>query len=211
MNGKAFGIGCCAVIVLSACGHGTTIIKKASATPSPSSVTANALILGVEEVGRISGVDGLTAAPSKHEPSHFPRPGAPQSCQPPYQDDLSFGTGWTQYRSDAYAASTSPGPGRASMMADILQAVAVYPDVDSARAQFDRVDGSLKACAALQDASYDYAVKKPDDTTLAGSTTGSAFSYRVKATALVKVAALGMPDPERVASEVLQHITDRIH
>lgn len=96
-------------------------------------------------------------------------------------------------------------------MADILQAVAVYKDADSARAQFDRVDASLKACAALQDPNYDYAVNTPDGTTLDGRTGSAAFSYRVKATVLVKVTALGLSDPERVTSEVLQHITDRIH
>ena len=210
MSGKSFGIACCAAFVLSACGHGTTIIKKASATPSPPPVAVNALILGVDEVGRIAGVDGLTAAPSKREPSHFPKPGAPEPCQPPYQDDLSFGTGWMQYRSEAYAASTSPGPGQASMMADILQAVAVYKETDAARAQFDRVDASLRACAALRDANYDYAVNKPDGTTLDGRAGSAAFSYRVNATVLVKVTALGLRDPERVTSEVLQHITDRI-
>jgi hypothetical protein len=208
--GTSFWIGCCTAILVSGCGHGTTIIKKKSAAPTPPPIDVNALIIGVDEVGRIAGVEGLSPAPPKHEPSHFPKPGAPQSCQPPYQDDLSFGTGWTQYRSEAYAASTSPGPGQASVMADILQAVAVYKDAGAARAEFDRVDGLLKACAALHDPSYDYAANKPDDATLDGSAGSVAFSYRVKATVLVKVAALGLPDPEQVTAEVLQHITDRI-
>ncbi len=202
------GIGCSALILVSGCGGGTTVIKKASASPPP--VDVNALILGVDEVQSISGVAGLVASPSQREPSHFPKPGAPQSCQPPYQDDLSFGTGWTQYRSEAYAASTSSGPGQASVMADILQAVAVYRDADAARAEFDRVDALLKACAALQDASYDYAVTRPDIATLDGSTGSAAFSYRVKASVLMKVSALGLPGPQQVASAVVQHITDRI-
>lgn len=209
--GKSFVIGCCTAIVLSGCGHGTTIVKKASTTPAASPVDVNGLIVSVDEVGGIAGIDGLAASPSKHQPSHFPKRGAPQPCQPPYEDDLSFGTGWTQYRSEAYAASTSPGPGRANAIADILQAVAVYKDASAARAQFDRVDASLEACAALHDASYDYAVNKPDDATLDGNTGSAAFEYRVKATVLVKVVALGLPDPEQVSSEVLQRIVDRIN
>jgi hypothetical protein len=208
---RSAGIGCCAAILISGCGQGTTIIRKTSAPPPPAPIDVNALIISVDEVQRVAGVDGLAASPSKREPSHFPRRGVPEPCQPPYQDDVSFGTGWTQFRSEAYATSTNPGSGQARGMADILQAAAVYKDADSARAEFDRVAASLTACAALHDARHGFAVDKTDTSTLAGGTRTVAFSYRVKSTALVKVVAIGVPDLAEVTSKVLQRITDRIN
>lgn len=207
----SLGIGCCVALVVSGCAHATTRVDTTSATPSAAPVDINDLIVGVAEVARIAGIDDLRASPTKHQPSHYPKAGAPPPCQPPYQDDLSFGTGWTQYRAEAYAASMSPGPGQANVMADILQSVAVYPDAGAARAQFDRVDSLLKACAALGDPDYDYGVTRPDGATLHGSAGSVPFGYLVKATVLVKVVALGLPDPGRVRSEVLQRIGDRIH
>lgn len=201
------GIGCCVAVVASGCGHATTTAGKTSSAP----VDVNALIIGIDEVAQIAGVDDLRASPTKHQPSHYPKAGAPPPCQPPYQDDLSFATGWMQYRAEAYAGATSPGPGQANVMADILQSVAVYQDAGAARAQFDRVESLLKACAALGDPSFDYGVYKPDDATLYGSADSAPFGYRVKATVLVKVTALRLPDAGQVRSEVLQHISDRIH
>jgi hypothetical protein len=117
------GIGCCAAILISGCGHGTTIIRKTSAPPPP--------------------------APIETRTEPFPETGCARACQPPYQDDVSFGTGWTQFRSEAYATSTNTGSGQARGMADILQAAAVYKDADSARAEFDRVSASLTSLCRI--------------------------------------------------------------
>ena len=92
----------------------------------------------------------------------------PEPCLPAYHEDVAFGTDWTQFRTVAYATDTSPGPGQAKAMVDIIQAAGVYRDANAARAAFDRVAAALTACADLHTPRYDFGVDKKDPSTPRG-------------------------------------------
>jgi hypothetical protein len=57
---------------------------------------------------------------------------------------------------------------------------------------------------------YDFALNKPDTSTLKLSSAGWSHVYRVKSSVLVSVGVLGIEPTEQVANTVVQTITDRI-
>jgi hypothetical protein len=204
--------GCCAGILISGCGHqGAAGTANSAPPPPPPKPDATSLILSIDDVQRIAGVNDLADPQGgKNEPSHFPHLQIPGPCLPAYHEDVAFGTDWAQFRTVAYATDTNRGPGQATAMVDIIQAAGVYRDASSARAAFDRVAAALTACADLDDPRYGFGVNKKDPATLAVDTGQWKRGFRVKSAVLVEVSAIGFPASEQVVSGVLQTITDRI-
>jgi hypothetical protein len=101
------------------------------------------------------------------------------------------------------ACSTAP-------VNQVSHAVAVYPDAGAAHAALDRLESTLNQCASLHNSDYDFALNKPDTSTLKLSSAGWSHLYRVKSSVLVSVGVLGIEPTEQVANTVVQTITDRI-
>ena len=78
------------------------------------------------------------------------------------------------------------------------------------QAAFRQLETSLQACVALHNPEYDFTLDKPDPATLRITDHQWCHLYRVKAAVMVSVGAVGLEASDRIASTVLQTITDRI-
>lgn len=123
-----------------------------------------------------------------------------------------FGTDWRQFRTVGYAtlidAPTLP------IMADVRQAIAVYPDVTTAQATFDRLAAAIPGCIRTGTGYYRRTAESPDPNTLllnSEHADGAHSAYRLTGTALINSSALGLPDSERVALEVLDGLEQAEH
>jgi len=95
--------------------------------------------------------------------------------------DLTFATGWTQFRGIAYSGTTDDlEPGAVAPIDEVNPAVAVYLDAGAARGALDQLHSSLTACASLHDSAYDFASDTPDPSTLRLNSPGWSHQYRVK-------------------------------
>lgn len=208
---KAVAIGCSIVMAIPACSHPNTAVRQ-SGKPTPG-ITADALIVSVEDVRRIAGVSSLAAASGSdtHQPRHFSS-NKPVPCQAVFDQQTAFGGNWKQFDSATYSANIYKGRGqtRVSEIADIGQAVAVYPDATAARNEFDRLVTNLKACPSLHVRNYNYTIENTDPSTVALSTDAWEVIYQLKSSTLINVAALGIEQPEQTARTVAQTIADRI-
>ncbi len=210
-SGKSLFIACSAVAVVSACSQLHTPFKVSSAAPS-SAINADAVIVSVEEVRHIANFAGLLSY--ENEDLNHPSPGsvnAPGPCRAAGNSDLTFATGFKQFRAVVYSGTTDDlRPGGVAPVNTVSQAVAVYPDADAARGALDRLESTLTQCASLHDSAYDFALGKPDPTTLKLGSAGWSHQYRVKSAALLSVGVSGIEPTEQIANTVLQTITDRI-
>lgn len=208
---KAAAIGCSIVMAIPACSHPSTPVRQ-SGKPTPG-ITADKLIVSVEDVRRIAGVSNLAAAPGSdtHQPRHFSS-NKPAPCQAVFDQQSAFDGNWKQFDSATYSANIEKGQGetRVREIADIGQAVAVYPDETTARNVFDRLVTNLKACPPLHVRNYNYTIENTDPSTVALSTDAWEVIYQVKSSTLINVAALGVEQPEQTARTVAQTIADRI-
>jgi hypothetical protein len=170
------------------------------------------LIVSVEEVRRIANFEELTAhshADLRHPPSGDVN--APGPCRAAGTSDLTFASGWSEFRSAGYSGVTDDiEPGGIALVDSVSQAVAIYPDTHAARNALDQLESSLTACVALHDANYGFRLDKPDSSTLRITDNGWSHLYRAKNTVLVSVGVLGIEPAERIATTVLDAITDRI-
>lgn len=110
-------------------------------------------------------------------------------------------------------ASVNAGDVKVRGIAEVLQAVGVYPSNDVERAAFDRLAPDLTACAGLHAKHYDFAVNQPDTSTVVLNFNGPSpwkMAYRVKSSVLINVAVLGLPQSGQTAQAVLATIADRI-
>ncbi|MDP7739327.1 sensor domain-containing protein [Mycobacterium paragordonae] len=89
------------------------------------------------------------------------------------------------------------------------QAVAMYPDTHAARQALNQLESSLTACVALHNPNYNFTLDHPDSSTLKITAPGWSHLYRWKNTVLMSVGVLGIEPAERIATDVLQVITDR--
>lgn len=195
----------CAVAVLTGCSH--------HSTPSPPAATgADALIVSVEEVRRIANYDELTA----HEHANLRNPpagdvNAPGPCRAAGTSDLTFASGWTEFRSAGYSGVTDDiDPGGLALVDSVSQAVAIYPDSHAARSALDQLANSLNACVALHDVKYDFKLDKPDALTLRITDHGWSHQYRAKNSVLMSVGVLGIEPAERISTDILDLISNRI-
>lgn len=207
--GKSCFIICSAVVAITACSHQGTSTKPSTTTPASG---ADALIISVEEVRRIANYEELTA--HSHADLRRPPPGdlnAPGPCRAAGTSDLTFASGWTEFRSAGYSGVTDDiDPGGKALVDSVSQAVAIYPDAHEARAALDQLEASLTDCMALRDPNYGFRVDKPDPTTVRITDEGWSHLYRVKNAVLISVGVLGIEPAERIASTVLDAISERV-
>lgn len=111
------------------------------------------------------------------------------------------------YNGDVYSGA---GQVQVRGVADVVQAVGIYPDPETARAIFDQLLPSLTACAALHDKNYEFTVGQPDPDTVTMNSKLWKLIYRVKSSVLINVGALGLPQSEQTAQTIVQAITDRV-
>ena len=197
--------------VVSACVHPAAHVQ--SSTMAPATTNAASVIVSVGDVGRIAGFTDLSPYQSRDDshPSHFPHDEVPQPCQPAYQQDVAFGTGWTQFRSAVYVGETNTAPGQARAMVDIIQGAAIYPDPTAARAAFDRTASSLTTCENLHTEGYEFTLDKKDNSTLVVDTGRFGIAFRVKSAVLVEVSVVGLTEYRQVASDVTQAMSARVN
>ncbi len=196
----------CALAGLCGCSHHDT-----AAAPAPVS-RVDALIVSVEEVRRIANYEELT--PHAHADLRHPPVGdlnAPGPCRAAGTSDMTFAPGWTEFRSAGYSGVTDDTlPGGIALIDSVNQAVAIYSDAAAARSALDRLETSLNACVALHDPKYTFRVDKPDSTSLRITDSGWSHQYHVKNAVLMSVGVLGIEPADRIASTILDQITDRI-
>jgi hypothetical protein len=200
---------CFAIVATTACSHHDTTAKPTTTTPASG---VDALIVSVEEVRRIANLEELTA----HEPADLRHPpqgdlNAPGPCRAAGTSDLTFASGWSEFRSAGYSGVTDDiDPGGLALVDSVSQAVAIYPDTHAARTALEQLESSLTACVALHDPHYDFRLDKPDSSTLRITDNGWSHLYRAKNSVLISVGVLGIEPAERIATTVLDAITDRI-
>lgn len=203
---------CLTTFALAACGHPGTSTMDSKTLPAPS-VTADAVLVGLDDVRRIADESTLAPAPGpnpSHQPSHFDHH-LPPPCQAIFDQRTAFDGSWTQFASTTAAATVNHGADQADSLADIGQAVAVYPDDTTAHRTFTELTTKLTACRALNVRNYDFTLDDSDPTTLVLSTRGWTVVYRVKSAVMLTVAALGLQQAGPVARTLAQTISDRIH
>lgn len=201
-------ITCCAVVALTACSPGSR-----SANPGTAAVSrADSLIISIEDVRRIANYEELTA--HSHADLRQPPAGdlnAPGPCRAAGISDVTFGTGWSEFRSAGYHGITDDlKPGGPAMIQTVSQAVAVYPDSSTARGVLHQLESSLQACAALHDPRYDFTLDRPDSTTVRINARAWSHVYREKASVLMSIGVLGLEPADQIARTILQAATDRI-
>lgn len=207
---RSFVAACCAIATITACSHGGANPGAKPSTAPGSRV--DALIVSIEDVRRIANYEELTA----HSHADLRRPpqgdvNAPGPCRAAGTSDLTFGSGWSEFRSAGYHGITDDlKPGGPAMIQSVSQAVAVYPDSNSARGALRQLESALHDCIALGDANYDFALDKPDASTLRISADAWSHVYREKSAVLMSVGVVGLEPAERIATIILQTTTDRV-
>ncbi|MHA7651807.1 sensor domain-containing protein [Mycobacterium sp. ML4] len=198
----------CILVAVPACGH-----DGASASPTaPTASRADSLIVSIEEVRRIANYEELTA--HSHADLRQPPAGdlnAPGPCRAAGISDVTFGTGWSEFRSAGYHGITDDlKPGGPAMIQTVSQAVAVYPDTSTARGALHQLDSTLQACAALGDPRYDFTLDRPDSATVRINGRGWNHVYREKSAVLMSIGVLGLEPADQIARTILNEATDRI-
>lgn len=198
----AAAVVCCAVAVLSGC----------SRAGAPAGSKVDDMIVSVEEVRRIANADDL--APHADADLHQPPPAdadAPGPCRSVGHNSLTFGSGWSEFRSAGYHGVTDDiSPGGNAMVNGVTQAVARYPSPDVALAAFHRLEAALQACNNLHDPKYEFTLDKPDPSTLRITADEWSHLYRSKSAVLVSVGVVGLQAADQIAGAVLRMVTDRI-
>ncbi|WP_375488030.1 sensor domain-containing protein [uncultured Mycobacterium sp.] len=185
---------------------------KTSGTPT-ARLAADALIVSVDDLRRIAGIDTLAPGPGSevHQPRHK-RSDLPGTCQAVFDQQAAFDGGWAQFDSVTYSADFYNGVGQVQVrgVASVTQAVAVYRDEVTARAAFDRLAPLLTACPSLHLENYDFTVDKSEPATVVLKSNAWEVIYRLKSSVLINVAEVGLPQPEQSARTVVQRIGERI-
>ena len=199
---------CCAVTVLSGCSHSGTHAKPSTAPASG----VDDLIVNIEDVRRIANADSLMPhAEADLHKAPPPDATAPGPCRAVGHNDLTFRSTYSMFRSAGYHGVTDDiHPGGNAMVNGVTQAVARYPNADSALAAFHQLESSLQACVALHDPNYTFALDKPDPSTLRITADEWSHLYRAKSDVMVSVGVVGLQGADQIANTVLQTVTDRI-
>ena len=208
VRGCRFVIAGCVIALLAACSQ-----QQDSAKPATTAVSrADSLIVSIEEVRRIANYEELTA--HSHADLRQPPPSdlsAPGPCRAAGISDVTFGTGWSEFRSAGYHGITDDlKPGGPAMIQTVSQAVAVYPDSSTARGVLHQLETSLQACADLHDPRYQITLDRPDSATVRINANAWSHVYREKSAVLLSVGVVGLEPADQIARTVLQIATDRI-
>ncbi|QLL06858.1 sensor domain-containing protein [Mycobacterium vicinigordonae] len=196
------------LVALTACST-----RNTSAAPAATPVSrADSLIVSVEEVRRIANYEELTA--HSHADLRQPPVGdlnAPGPCRAAGISDVTFGTGWSEFRSAGYHGITDDlKPGGPAMIQTVSQAVAVYPDSNAARGVLNQLEESLRACADLHDPHYQFTLDRPDSATVRLNANAWSHVYREKDSVLLSIGVVGLEPADQIAGAILQTATDRI-
>lgn len=192
---------CCLALVLTTCHAGAVF-----AAPG---IDADALIVGLDDVQRITDRGDLTARPVVDAPPSFHENlRTPEQCRPVFGLEDAFGHNWSQFRAVTY---TTVG-GEISTISTVAQGIGIYPDDGAARAEFNRLVSSFEACVALQARLYDFRIDKRDPSAVALAFPGNSQSvmYRVASSVLINVVIQGLPRSDQIAETVTQMISDRV-
>lgn len=205
-NLRSVAVVCCAVTMAGCSYHYTSKSGTGPAT------RIDDMIVSVADVRHIADAEDL--APRAGADTHRPPPAdgsAPGPCRPVGHNDLTFGDGWSEFRSAGYHGVTDDiEPGGNSMINGVSQAVARYQDSGKALAMFHQLESSLQACVALHNAEYDFVLDKPTPDTLRITDQQWCHLYRVKSAVMISVGAVGLQGADQIANTVLQTITDRV-
>lgn len=197
---------CCAVTLLAACSH--------SSTPAAPSKTPGVddMIVSVQDVRRIADVDSLS--PHSEADVHKPPPAdanAPGPCRAVGHNDITFGSGWSEFRSAGYHGVTDDiEPGGNSMINGVTQAVGRYPNTDAALGAFHQLETAVQACSNLHDPNYQFNLDKPDPSTLRITADQWTHLYRTKSAVMVSVGVVGLQSADQIANTILRMVTDRV-
>lgn len=192
---------CCLAVTLTACHSGGV-----GAAPG---VDADALIVGLNDVQRITDRYDLTALPATEAPSSYhDNLHTPDQCRPVFGQEHAFGHNWSQFRSVTYTAAG----GEISAISTVAQGIGIYPDDGTARVEFDRLASSFEDCAALQTNLYNFRINKLDSSTVALVFPGNSqtVTYRIASSVLVDVVVQGIPRSDQIAETVAQMISERV-
>jgi hypothetical protein len=174
---------------------------------------ADSLIVSLDDVRRIADLKDLTSYPygDRHQPANQDAD-SPAPCRSAYDQQVTFGTDWNQFRTVTYNALVGTSPGGPKKMYVVTQAVGIYPDTGAAQDAFDRLVPNLEACSALHVKYYDFTVSRPNPSTvtLDYAKQQPKIIYRVKSSTLIDIVVQGFPQSEQIADSVLQTIADRI-
>lgn len=198
---------CCLTLLLAACGHDRSTVPTATPTNAVS-----AKVLSIDDVRSISGVAGFHDVPELDDATPSAIPDTPAVCRAVFDPPAVFGNAWKQFRSVGYSADLDAPV--LPIMADVRQAVAVYPDSATAQAAFDRLTTAVPGCTSAGTGYYRRSAEAPDANTLllnSGEADGAHDAYRLTGTTLINSSALGLPDSERVTLEVLDRLEDAQH
>jgi hypothetical protein len=92
----------------------------------------------------------------------------------------------------------------------VTQAVARYPSPDAALSAFHQLQSALQACNNLHDPNYQFALDKPDFSTLRITADQWSHLYRTKSAVMISVGVVGLRSADEIAGAVLRMVTDRI-
>jgi len=203
LAGSAFAVvACCVGAAVAGCSK-----PPPSAAPARGDNDAEWLIVSLPDVRHITRFEGLSPYEYADRDRPFEEnPAAPGPCRAVGSSERTFSGGWKQFRTVTYSGTTDD----LRPINEVSHAVAVYPDARIARAAMARLESTLHDCASLHDNAFDFALNKPDPSTVKLGSTGWSHLYRVKSSVLVSVGVLGIEPTEQVANTVLQTITDRI-
>jgi hypothetical protein len=197
-----------AATIVSGCWSSKTPAQPAP--PSPKSV--DELILSLDDVKHVAETDEFkprTEWDVRKPPAANAT--APPPCRAVGHNDLTFGSNWSEFRSAGYHGVTDDiEPGGNEMINGVTQAVGRYPNSDTARLTFHQLETSLQACAALHDPNYDFAMDKPDPSTIRLSAEEWCHVYRSKSAVMVSIGVEGLQSADLIANTLLKMLIDRI-
>ncbi|OBG86311.1 hypothetical protein A5699_22000 [Mycobacterium sp. E802] len=199
---------CCFTAALAACG---TDAPMPSMTVQSTKAVA-AVVLPVEEVRTISGVTGFHDIPELNATAPSAVSDIPEPCRAVFDPPTVFGSDWKQFDTAGYGADLDAPV--LPIMADVRQAIAVYPDAATAQATFDRLAAAVPGCISTGTGYYRRTAESPDPNTLllnSEQADGAHTAYRLTGAALINSSALGLPDSERVAVAILDSLEQAEH
>lgn len=203
---RAVIVVCCLASLATGC------TRDSSAAPPPTPTDVGPAVVSVEDVRSISGVGGFHEVPELNATAPATVPDTPDACRAVFDPPTVFGTGWKRFRAAGY--TTLLDTPILPTIADVRQEVAVYPGLETAQTAFDRLATALPGCTSTGNGYYRRSVEAPDPNTLllnSEEADGAYDAYRLTGTTLINSSALGLPDSERVALEVLDRLEDAQH
>lgn len=194
---------CCSILLITACGN------NASTTPAttPSTNSAEAKVLSIDEVRSIAGVTAFQEVPELDATIPAAVQDTPEPCRTVFDPPKVFGTDLERFRAVGYAADLAAPV--LPIMADVRQAVAIYRDSATAQTAFNRMKAAVPECVSAATGYYRRSVTTPDSNTVllnSEDADGAHDGYRLAGTVLIHSSALGLPDSERVTLEVLNKL-----